>query len=379
MSSDSSRAALESSESPKQSGITIARRTAADVPALDAIYADVFGDQALESSRERWRWQYERNPHCPEEGPEIWVAREAGEILGQYASMPVRLWVRGEILKASWGMDVMVRPNQQRRGIGSRLFLYWDKQVGASLGLGLSQASYTLFKKLQWQDVGPVPCYSKILSPGALIARGRPGVREAAAAIIAPLLRAALWVAFPQRASRRDDVMSALRCEPLAGPFDERFDHLWERVKADFDFIAERRADYLEWKYRQIPYVSYEVLQVSDEEQLRGYAVMRIAERNGVKLALLCDWLAAPDDAAAAGALLDAVIDWARGHKAARLQSFTFDARLSSHLQYKGFMQISSPMQFCLRVHSEHVDQSFFQDTSRWHVTFGDSDQDRDV
>jgi hypothetical protein len=57
------------------------------------------------------------------------------------------------------GADVMVRPNLQRKGIGSRLFLYWDQQVEAALGLGLSLQSYTLFRKLQWEDVGPVPCF----------------------------------------------------------------------------------------------------------------------------------------------------------------------------------------------------------------------------
>lgn len=94
----------------------------------------------------------DENPNCPPEGPEIWVAKEDGRVLGQYATMPVRLKVLDRILRASWGMDVMVEPNLQRKGIGSRLFLYWDQQVEASLGLGLSVSSYTLFKKLNWED-----------------------------------------------------------------------------------------------------------------------------------------------------------------------------------------------------------------------------------
>ena len=36
--------------------------------------------------------------------------------------------------------------------------------LGASLGLGLSEGSYKLFQKLQWPDVGPVPCLVKPLS-----------------------------------------------------------------------------------------------------------------------------------------------------------------------------------------------------------------------
>ena len=61
-------------------------------------------------------------------------------------------------------MDVMVAPERQRRGLGEVLFRTWDRNVGASLGLGLSDASYRLFQKLKWPDVGPVPCLVKPLS-----------------------------------------------------------------------------------------------------------------------------------------------------------------------------------------------------------------------
>ena len=123
------------------SSIEISRRSEAEREALEAMYVDVFGQKAADESRARWRWQYEENPNCPPEGPEIWVAKENGTVLGQYATMPVRLKVLDRVLKASWGMDVMVGPGLQRRGIGSRLFLYWDQQVEASLGLGLSSSS----------------------------------------------------------------------------------------------------------------------------------------------------------------------------------------------------------------------------------------------
>jgi hypothetical protein len=98
-----------------------------------------------------------------------------------------------------------------------------------------------------------------------------------------------------------------------------------------------------------------------------------------VKLALVVDLLAEPDDKATVGKLLDHAHAWARERGAARIQTFTFDRRLQARLANKGFVRIESPMQFCVRIHSDHVDENFFRDTSRWHVTFGDSDQDRDA
>ena len=77
----------------------------------------------------------------PRGEPEIWIAREGTAIVGQYATMPVRLSVAGREVRGSWGMDVMVAPERQRQGLGEVLFRTWDRNVGASLGLGLSESS----------------------------------------------------------------------------------------------------------------------------------------------------------------------------------------------------------------------------------------------
>jgi GNAT superfamily N-acetyltransferase len=351
--------------------IEIHRRSERDRESLESMYAEIFGAEAAERNRARFRWQYEENPHCTPEGPEIWVAREDGVVLGQYATMPIRLLVKGRILRGSWGMDVMVRPNLQRKGIGSRLFLYWDQQVEASLGLGLSLQSYTLFRKLQWQDVGPVPCYSKVLDAGALLSRRLP---EALAALAAPVVRFALWIAFPTRSSRG----ARVRVVPLEGAFTREYDLLWERASPKFDFVAERKREYLQWKFRNPPHVRYDVFEARNASgELTGYVVLRCAVRNGVRLAILVDLFADPEDRETLDALLDQGIGYGREQAAARIQSFTFDQRIGARLLAKGFFLISSPMQFCLRLKSE-VDESFFRDTSRWHVTFGDSDQDRE-
>lgn len=353
--------------------IEICRRTESETPALEAMYVDIFGEKAADNSRARWRWQYEENPNRPAEGPEIWVAKENGQVLGQYATMPIRLKVLDRVLRASWGMDVMVGPNLQRKGIGSRLFLYWDKQVEASLGLGLSVSSYTLFKKLDWEDVGPVPCYSAIVDVRALLERR---LGSLGATLLAPFANLALALVFPKRRTKK---AGEVEVHPAREPFDDDYDALWERVSSSYDFIAERNARYLEWKYRKVPYVSYAIFEARRDGVLTGYVVLRATERNGVRLALLVDLLAEPDDKVTIGKLLDHALDWARDQGAARMQTFTFDRRLAARLANKGFMRIESPMQFCVRIHSDHIDDFFFRDTSRWHVSFGDSDQDREV
>src|SRR5688572_6100356 len=65
-------------------------------------------------------------------------------------------------------MDGMVAPERQRQGLGEVLFRTWDRNVGASLGLGLSKSTYRLVNKPRWPDVGPLPCLVKPLTRRAI-------------------------------------------------------------------------------------------------------------------------------------------------------------------------------------------------------------------
>jgi GNAT superfamily N-acetyltransferase len=353
-------------------GIQIDRRAPDDEAALGRMYSDVFGEEEAARNQARWRWQYEENPHRPAEGPEIWIAREGSEILGQYATMPVRLKVGDRMVRGSWGMDVMVRRDTQRKGVGSRLFLHWDQHVDASLGLGLSPSSYALFKKLQWEDVGPVPCYTRILDARSLLSRRLGGF---GAALAAPAAGALLELLFPARRRAEDP---RLRVDRLDAPFGPAFDRLWDKASPGYALIAERSARYLEWKYRRVPFLAYDIFQAVRKDEAAGYVVTRVVERRGARLGLLVDLFAAPDDDPALDALIDRAVAWGREKRVGRLQTFTLDRRVQARLRRQGFLLISSPMQFCVKINTGHVRPEFYRDTSRWHVTFGDSDQDRD-
>src|SRR5205085_4068037 len=203
---------------------------------VEALYRRVFGTDMAEASRLRWDWQYRRNPNNPGGEPEIWIAREGPAIVGQYATMPVRLSIRGREVKGSWGMDVMVAPERQRRGLGEVLFRTWDRNVGASLGLGLSDASYQLFQKLHWPDVGPVPCLVKPLSRRAFRHPRWP-------VAINRLISAVTWPV----------VLVVSRTRPLRAEvrliqrFDESFTQSWETLAPKFDLAVRRDAAYLNW------------------------------------------------------------------------------------------------------------------------------------
>jgi GNAT superfamily N-acetyltransferase len=347
-------------------GLAVHRRAAEDDDELFRLYAEVFGQEMTEASRRRWRWQYLDNPSTGPDGPEIWVAREDGTLLGQYASMPVRLWWGGREVRSSWGMDVFLREQARGKGVGARLFTAWSDHVEVALGLGLTPSSYGLFRKLRYVDVGPVPFYRKFLDAGE-VARRRLGP---AGALVAPILRGVLAAWQRETPPAAGDVTVR-----GADGFTDEYDALWERARGSYAMCVRRDRAYLEWKYRLCPHRAYEVREARRGGQLAGFAVSRQEDHRGVRLGWVTDVFTDGGDAAAQDALLAAVLEGFAVGGVARAQAFSLDGRLGAALRRRGFRPGPSPMQFCVRSRVESA--GVFADPGRWHVTFGDSDMDR--
>ncbi len=344
----------------------IDRYRAEDRRLIEALYRRVFGNDMADANRLRWEWQYRRNPHMPPTGPLIWVAREGHAIVGQYATMPVKLAVDGREIDAAWGMDVMVAPERQRQGLGDVLFRTWDRNVGASLGLGLSESSYRLFQKLNWPDVGPVPCLVKPLSRRALRRPTWPvAVNRLVSYVTLP------WVRLVSRTRPLEGEVRVTRM------FDERFTRLWERVRDKFAFAVRRDAAYLNWKYIQPPHVRYTVAVLERDGEAAGYVVYRHVQEPRGRVTLLVDFLADPDDDRGITTLLRWIDREARAADSDKVRTFAMHEGFRKALRKSGYYTVKSTMEFVAKINAVDVPAGFARDTRRWHVTLGDSDQDR--
>lgn len=337
-----------------------------DRRAVDALYRRVFGIDAAEASRLRWDWQYRRNPNNVGAHPEIWIAREGRALIGQYATMPVRLSLKGKEIPGSWGMDVMVAPERQRQGLGEALFRTWDRHVGAALGLGLSESSYHLFQKLRWPDLGAVPCFVKPLTRRALRRPDWPlGLNRLVSALTLPFVKVVAR-SRPLRAEVR-----------LLQRFDDSFTELWDSVAAKFDLAVRRDASYLNWKYATAPHVRYSIAALRRDDKNVGYAVYRHAVEPHGRVTLLVDFLTDPDDQDGFTTLMGWVDREARRADSDKIRVYAFHGAYGRALRRCGYFQVSSAMQLVVKVNAIEVAPTFYEDTGHWHVTLGDSDQDR--
>lgn len=343
----------------------IDRYRSEDQRAIQLLYRRVFGQDAAEASRLRWEWQYQRNPNVPASGPLIWVAREGQTVIGQYATIPVRLSVNGTEIDAAWGTDVMVAPERQRQGLGEMLVRMWERNVGAALGLGMSESSSGLFRKLRFPSFGPVPCLVKPLSRRALRRPTWP----------VPINRLVSALTFPF-------VRLVARARPMQGEvrtirrFDESFTRLWERVGSEFAGAVRRDANYLNWRYIQPPHVRYSVAALYREGDAAGYAVYRSVQEPRGRATRLIDFFADPHDEDGVLSLLRFVDREAQAADSDKIRVFATHAGFRRLLRKSGYYPWRSNMEFVARINAVNVDAAFYTSADGWHITAGDSDQD---
>ena len=246
------------------------------------------------------------------------------------------------------------------------LFRTWDRHVGASLGMGLSDSSYQLFRKLRWPDVGPVPCFVKPLTRRALRRANWPlGLNRLVSAITLP---------FVKIVARNRPLRAEVR---LLQRFDESFTELWESVAAKFDLAVRRDASYLNWKYTSAPHVRYSIAALRRDERNVGYAVYRhVVEPRG-RATLLVDFLTDPDDYEGFTTLLGWVDREARRADSDKIRGYALHAGYGRTLRKCGYFQVKSTMELVVKVNALEVPSTFYDETGKWHITLGDSDQDR--
>ena len=343
----------------------IVRYQPADRRGVDALFRRVYGHDAASASQLRWQWQHALNPNTPPEGPLILVAREGPTIVAQQVTMPVALHAAGREWRAGWATDLMVAPERRQQGIGEMLFRTFDRSVDAALGLGTLPVLRPLIQKLRWPYLDTVPCLVKPLTRRALRQPRWPtALNRLVSAATLPAVRLV---------SRARPL--AAQIEPMRH-FDVRFTELWARLGPAFDLAVRRDAPYLNWRFIEAPHVRYSVVALKRGETIGGYAAYRHVHEPLGRVTLLVDFLADPDDADGLSTLLRWVDREARAADSDKIRVFTTHAGYRKALRRSGYFAVKSALQLGVRLDPERVPAGFYKDTSRWHVTLGDGDQD---
>jgi hypothetical protein len=159
--------------------------------------------------------------------------------------------------------------------------------------------------------------------------------------------------------------------------FDDTFTTLWDELAPKFALAVRRDAAYLNWKYVSAPHVRYSIAVLRREDRNIGYAVYRHLHEPRGRVTLLVDFLTDPDDETALETLLQWIDREARQADSDKIRTFATHAEFRRVLRRSGYFQVKSSMEFVVKVNAIDVQPAFYENIDTWHVTIGDSDQDR--
>ena len=332
---------------------------------VETLFRRTHGPDAADANRLRWDWQHRRNPNNPSGQPGIWVAREGPTVVGQYPTLPARVSLKGLEVDGAWGTDANVAPERDRQGLDEALVRAWDRHAGAALVLGVSPALRALLDKLHWPDGNLVPCLVKPLTRRAVRLANWPlALNRLISALTLPVIR----IVARSRPLRAE-------CEPIRR-FDAQFTALWERLAPKFDLAVRRDAAYLNWRYIEPPHVRYFVVALKRQGEVQGYAVYRHRFEPLGRVTLLVDFLVDPDDVSGLKTLLRWVDRAARGEDSDKVRCYAMHENFRRVLRRNGYFQVKSAIEVSVKVNAVQVPKGFYGDTDKWHITYGDSDQD---
>jgi GNAT superfamily N-acetyltransferase len=187
-----------------------------------------------------WSWRFRDNPTGP---GIIYVSWDEDVLAAHYAVTPIVLRIDGRDHVAALSGTTMTHPAYRGLGLFPKLAqTTYDHMARSGMAMvwGFpNQFSHRgLIRNLNWVDIYEVPTFRLPLSPGLSLFGPGDNVAE-------------------------------------LGEFDSRFDHLWERVKDDYQVITKRDKKYLQWRYVQHPTGQYRILAYADAEDVLGYLVFK--------------------------------------------------------------------------------------------------------
>lgn len=324
-----------------------------------------YADNPRMSDASFWNWHFLENPYVEANNLPVWIAKDGDAIVGQLAAMPVKLKVGDEEKPAMWILDLIVRPDYRRKGLGKKLVAAAEKFCPIGLGINTAeQHSTELLEGLGWKMFGVVARYNKLLYPGEAL-------REISR--IKTLRRFANAVFAPLRPRFNSNALEK-NLRPVE-KFDSSFDELWRESSVQWTCAVVRETAFLNWQYVNQPGKKYDILACCENEKLLGYAVLyfRKTDADGAlaKAAITDLSYHRSKPIETIDALLRGSLQIALERRAGALVTDVLDSTIEERLKFFGFGRVKSPLQLLVKSGER---REILEDTSRWLITRGDSD-----
>jgi len=123
--------------------------------------------------------------------------------------------------------------------------------------------------------------------------------------------------------------------------------------------------------------VRYAIVALKRHGEVHGYAVYRHRHEPLGRVTMLVDFLVDPDDVSGLKTLLRWVDREARAEDSDKVRCSVMNGAFRRVLRRNGYFNVKSTLEVSVKVNAVQVPRGFYDSTEGWHITSGDSEQDR--
>jgi GNAT superfamily N-acetyltransferase len=332
--------------------VTIRQGKYEDLAAIHAFLRESFGALAPFKAEHRWRWQFAESPYqlCPPDRIPVWIAVDGDRVVGQIAVQPAAVMINRSVHPAGWMVDVMILPAYRGRGLGNRLHDAVAQDVPILLMLTMAPATRRMAARggginlgdawqfSRWVRLRPDDIRRYLLRRLENHPRLRGVVRFGCDVLFFHWIFAALAnlaISVGEAVSKRRGIVRDITEIERFGP---EIDELWQSVAHRFDALSVRDTRYLNWRFGNCPDLRYRRFVAKAGDRIVGYSVLRRTEPVELRLGVITDMFAAPDDTATLTSLLDHALRHF-GTDVASIECVTSRLEIARLLRARGFFR----------------------------------------
>ena len=326
-----------------------------------------------------WNWRYRDNPAGI---GRIWLADDFGKIVGHYAMIPVKMKIGDETVTSSLSADIVTHPDYRRQGIFETLARKAYAEAGKEgehiLCAFPNEFSYPGFiKKIGWFEVCRLNTFVKPLNLENALKRylNNRLLRKFCASIGNSIINSF----YRTKKSPEVDGLTITR----VSSFDDRIDDFWNRVSNDYDIIVERKKEYLNWKYVEVPLftdfsnTNFVIYVAEKEGQICGYVILKCKKQRDLLSGCIYDLIAPLDQEEVISCLISKAIEYFKGEKVDLiLCGMIADKTYYTIFKKNGFIpsRIIIKKHFCVYSSHPEISRVHLKNPKHYFIQIGDSE-----
>ena len=367
----------------------IRQATVADWPSIADFIARTYGTGAPFKHRARWDWQFSNGPFGLDEGQAVpvWIALANGEVVGQVALQPGRLWVQGEALPAGWIVDVMVDERHRGKGLSHKITSAMVATGRTLVTLTMAAATRRMMERAGCITLPPV---KQMVRPRRLsgrtvailldrLAETRPAWQWPIAVFNKSGIGPAALAACINGAAAIARISPRRRTHPrlqgITSLSAETVHRLSKQLVATTNASFDRSPAFMKWRFVEVPDLDYHFAELQGHNGARSLLVTRDPLPAELAVGTITDLMCDPNDAEAMAASIDHAIR-AMERNCEAIIAGASDPRFVSAYAARGFLTV--------RTHHPTVvsnDPALLERLSKingpWHFSKADHDWDQ--